>query len=101
MLHPLPQALVEKIIESGFSQADIAKETGISQPTISRILSGTHKDPRSSVMDLLRSFYARHVQGTAKPAVENTSSPHPPAGCRSNDRRRRVCEPPATKKQSS
>lgn len=49
-----PQKHVEQIIKAGYSQTYIAEQTGISQPTISRILSGEHTDPKSSTASALK-----------------------------------------------
>lgn len=49
-----PSELVLDLRRSGWSQEQIAVATGVSQPTICRILSGQHKDPRYSVVERLR-----------------------------------------------
>lgn len=49
-----PDELVLLLRKSGWSQEQIAVATGVSQPTICRILSGQHKDPRYSVVEKLR-----------------------------------------------
>jgi predicted transcriptional regulator len=54
-----PQELVKTLVEAGFSQAEIAAEAGVKQPTISRILSGGHTDPKSSVLIRLKHFADR------------------------------------------
>lgn len=51
-----PQELVKTLIEAGFSQQAIAERAGVKQPTISRILSGEHTDPKSSVLIKLKDF---------------------------------------------
>ncbi len=62
MLNCSPQDLIKKIVDAGFSQTFVSKETGISQPTISRIFSGVHKDPKSSVIERLKLFAHSHIQ---------------------------------------
>lgn len=49
-----PDELVLELRKSGWSQEQIADATGVTQSTISRILSGQHKDPRYSVVERLR-----------------------------------------------
>jgi len=51
-----PQELVKKLIAAGYSQSAIADKAGVRQPTISRILSGGHTDPKSSVLIKLKEF---------------------------------------------
>lgn len=51
-----PQELVKELIDAGYSQAAIAEHAGVKQPTISRILSGEHDDPKSSVLIKLTKF---------------------------------------------
>lgn len=61
MPQPIPSAytqkpvdLVHTLIRAGWSQEAIADATDVSQPTICRIYSGRHKDPRYSVVEKLR-----------------------------------------------
>lgn len=49
-----PDELVRNLIRSGWSQEAIAESLEVTQPTVSRILSGKHKDPRYSVVEKLR-----------------------------------------------
>lgn len=49
-----PQMMIKKMVDAGFSQIEISKQSGVTQPTISRILSGAHKDPKNSVVEKLR-----------------------------------------------
>lgn len=58
------QELVRALIAAGLSQTKIASIANVSQPTIARIASGDHKDPRSSTMDALRQLYSES-QGAA------------------------------------
>lgn len=51
-----PQEIVKSLVEAGYSQAVIAERAGVTQPTISRILSGDHADPKSSVLSKLNEF---------------------------------------------
>ena len=46
-----------KIIESGLTQEVIASRTGITQPTISRILAGKHADVKASTADSISILY--------------------------------------------
>jgi len=49
-----PDQLIVSLLRAKWSQEAIADAVGISQPTVSRILSGAHKDPRYSVVERLR-----------------------------------------------
>ena len=49
-----PDELVLTLIRAGWSQEAIASSIDVSQPTICRIYSGKHKDPRYSVVEKLR-----------------------------------------------
>lgn len=51
-----PQELVKSLVCAGYSQQVIAERAGVKQPTISRILSGDHTDPKSSVLIKLKEF---------------------------------------------
>lgn len=44
------------LVGAGFSQAAIAKRAGVSQATISRILSGELKDPAGSILVKVNEF---------------------------------------------
>ncbi len=49
-----PDELVRALIRAGWSQGEIADAIDVTQPTVSRILSGRHKDPRYSAVERLR-----------------------------------------------
>lgn len=52
--------LVERLMQSGRTQAEIAKFCGCSQPAISSIRSGITTDPRFSIGSSLRTLDARN-----------------------------------------
>ncbi|WP_164099616.1 helix-turn-helix transcriptional regulator [Serratia marcescens] len=51
--------IVKSLIASGMTQIDIRRETGISQASISRILTGKLADPRVSVAQALRDLHEK------------------------------------------
>ncbi|CAI0810818.1 MAG: helix-turn-helix transcriptional regulator [Serratia marcescens] len=61
--------IVKFLIASGMTQIDIRRETGISQASISRILTGKLADPRVSVAQALRDLHDKvEAQSTANKA---------------------------------
>jgi transcriptional regulator with XRE-family HTH domain len=60
------QQATQFLVSSGHSQAAIAKRAGVSQATISRILSGEFKDPAGSTLIKLNEF-ADQVESDPKP----------------------------------
>ncbi|WP_126530470.1 helix-turn-helix transcriptional regulator [Serratia rubidaea] len=54
-----PREVVQSLIASGMTQLDIRRETGISQASISRILTGKLADPRVSVATALRALHEK------------------------------------------
>jgi transcriptional regulator with XRE-family HTH domain len=50
------QEAAQLLINAGYSQGVIATRAEVKQPTISRILSGEHKDPKGSVLVRLNQF---------------------------------------------
>lgn len=50
------QQATQFLVSAGHSQAAIAKRAGVSQATISRILSGEFKDPAGSTLIALNEF---------------------------------------------
>ncbi|MER5131455.1 helix-turn-helix transcriptional regulator [Serratia marcescens] len=54
-----PKEIVKSLIASGMTQIDIRRETGISQASISRILTGKLADPRVSVAQALRDLHEK------------------------------------------
>jgi hypothetical protein len=52
--------ILKKLSESGESDTEIANATGIPQPTISRIRSGAHADPRESTAIKIRAYWDKH-----------------------------------------
>lgn len=65
-----PSTLIMTLMKAGWPQAKIADYIGVSQATISRILSGKHKNPRYHVVDRLR----RLVEEVESFNGNNTSS---------------------------
>ncbi|GHT94274.1 hypothetical protein AGMMS49545_15310 [Betaproteobacteria bacterium] len=59
------QKYLKELIDKGFTQAEIAKECGFSQPYVSAILGGSRKKPNFEIVDAIRMFHAR-IFGTAK-----------------------------------
>lgn len=57
-----PDELVRTILRAGWKQEDIADTIEVSQATISRILSGRHKDPRYSVVERLRELASKLLE---------------------------------------
>lgn len=60
------QQATQVLVSAGRSQAVIAKRAGVSQATISRILSGEFKDPAGSTLIKLNEF-ADEVAAEPKP----------------------------------
>lgn len=65
-----PSKLITNLMKAGWPQAKIAEHIGVSQATVSRILSGKHKNPRYHVVDRLR----RLVEEVESFSGNNTSS---------------------------
>lgn len=51
--------IIEALLEAGETQSSIESGSGVSQATISRILSGTAADPRSSTTAKLAAYAER------------------------------------------
>lgn len=49
-----PDELISVLVRAGWTQEQIALAADVSQPTVCRIYSGAHKDPRYSVVEKLR-----------------------------------------------
>lgn len=49
-----PRELILTLVRADWTQEQIAHTIEVSQPTICRIYSGKHKDPRYSVVEKLR-----------------------------------------------
>lgn len=60
-----PQSLIQTLIAAGDSQLDIERGSGVSQATISRILSGEHEDPKSSTVNKLTAYAAQRLKTDA------------------------------------
>ena len=56
------QILVLNLLAIGLSQEEIEKETGIPQPTISKVKRGKNADIRLSYFRALESLYAKNKQ---------------------------------------
>ena len=60
--------LITDLIGLGMTQAEIAADIGVKQPTISGILSGTQKDMRWQNGERLRQLHAR-MKATAEASL--------------------------------
>lgn len=66
--------LISELIGWGMTQAEIAADIGVKQPTISGILSGTQKDMRWQNGERLRQLHARmKAAAPAGPAQQEPS----------------------------
>ena len=54
--------LLDRLIAAGESQAEIARQTGVPQATISRILSGKHGDPLTSTTRKIQDYAAKRLK---------------------------------------
>lgn len=64
-----PSKLISDLLKAGDTQADIEAGTGIRQATISRILTGAIKDPRSSTVSKLISYASKRLADEAGTAA--------------------------------
>lgn len=59
------QSLVADLIAAGDTQADIAAATGLTQPTISRIYAGEHKNPSVDTHNRIASYAKKRLRRKA------------------------------------
>ena len=52
---------LQTLLASGWTQTAISKEVGVAQPTISRIISNKHSDPRASSAYAIDRLYDRVI----------------------------------------
>lgn len=52
-----PKELVQALIDTGLTQNQIAKATGVAQSSICRLLTGVHSDPRVSTVRALEKLW--------------------------------------------
>jgi predicted transcriptional regulator len=60
------KTLIRDLVNSGMSQAAIAMNIGVTQPTISGIVKGSQKDVRWSIGERLRALHARQFPDNAE-----------------------------------
>ncbi|SPP31309.1 hypothetical protein ARAF_0428 [Arsenophonus endosymbiont of Aleurodicus floccissimus] len=68
-----PIEIVKALLELGLTQLEIEANTGIKQPSISRILTGKNKDPRISTMVALEKFYLELITHSSSTSRLNKS----------------------------
>ena len=54
-----PQQLTDALLSRGYTQQDIARICGISQPSVHRIAKGKQPSPPYTVVDTLRRLYKK------------------------------------------
>ena len=52
-----PQEMVKSLIDSGYTQNQIAEIAGVKQSSISRLLTGVHSDPRLSTVRAIEKLF--------------------------------------------
>ncbi|HBC7512216.1 TPA: transcriptional regulator [Escherichia coli] len=52
-----PQEMVKSLIDSGYTQNQIAEIAGVKQSSISRPLTGVHSDPRFSTVRAIEKLF--------------------------------------------
>ncbi|HAH3082705.1 TPA: transcriptional regulator [Escherichia coli] len=52
-----PQEMVKSLIDSGYTQNQIAEIAGVKQSSISRLLTGVHSDPRFSTVRVIEKLF--------------------------------------------
>ena len=62
MIHDDTHGLLQSLIDAGDSQAEIARQTGVQQATISRILAGQHMDPLTSTTRRIQEYAAKRLK---------------------------------------
>lgn len=50
---------LQALLTAGLTTVEVARETGISQPTISRIATGRHAEPRERSVRAIDAYYAK------------------------------------------
>ncbi|PHM39290.1 transcriptional regulator [Xenorhabdus mauleonii] len=55
------QEMLQKLVESGYTQAQLSELTGVSQSSLSRILTGVSIDPRMSTASAISNLYVTHI----------------------------------------
>lgn len=75
MSRPSLKQLLQRLIDEGETQASISKSSGVPQPTISRILTGSHEDPRTSTANKILDFLEK--RSSATPSQPNPKEPEP------------------------
>ncbi|MEQ1975028.1 helix-turn-helix domain-containing protein [Xenorhabdus sp. SGI240] len=61
-----PHQMVRRLIESGFTQTQLADLTGVSQSSLSRIFIDESNDPRLSTVRAIERFYTEFVKENNK-----------------------------------
>ena len=69
----------------GYSQARIAKESGVPQPTISRIVTGLHKNPRMRTVQALVGLSLKAKPTPAPTSLEIQATDTPDKGEKAAD----------------
>ena len=56
-----PKELILDLVEAGFSQSEVSRETGIHKATISRLSQGTHQNISFFRMDALKECHRKFM----------------------------------------
>lgn len=61
MIELTPKEIVKSLIDSGYTQVQIAKATGIKQSSVSRLFTGVHTNPRLSTIRAIENLYTLNI----------------------------------------
>ncbi len=74
-----PSEWIEALIADGLTEAAIAAEVNVSQPTINRLRRGKTADPRSSLVEALKKLHASRFAHGCSPSDAGDSLLREPA----------------------
>lgn len=66
--------LAKLLKEEGISINELSRRTGVPQPSITRTLNKTHKEPRSGIVDPIAKYFgitAAELRGSLKKPIED------------------------------
>ncbi len=67
---------LKTLLASGLTTVEVARETGITQATISRIATGKHAEPRERSVRAIDALYSRiYAQPLSTPTRETPNDP--------------------------
>lgn len=70
----IAKSIRKLMLENGWSEGELSRRSGVNQPTIHRIITGTSKDPRNNTLDKIAKAFGSTAEELRRNQIEHKSN---------------------------